>query len=54
VEQFLALMASDKKVAAGKLRLVLLRALGEAVVTADFPFELLRGLLADHLARPAA
>jgi 3-dehydroquinate synthase len=49
VEQFLGLMASDKKVAAGKLRLVLLRAPGDATVTADFPFELLRGLLADLL-----
>ena len=53
-EQFLGLMAADKKVAAGKLRLVLLRAPGEATVTADFPFELLRGLLADFLHRPAA
>ena len=53
-EQFLGLMAADKKVAAGKLRLVLLRAPGEATVTADFPFELLRGLLADFLRRPAA
>ena len=53
-EQFLGLMAADKKVAAGKLRLVLLRAPGEATVTADFPFELLRGLLSDFLRRPAA
>lgn len=35
-EQMLGLMASDKKVLAGKLRLVLLRSLGEAVVTSDF------------------
>lgn len=40
-EDFLQLMASDKKVAEGRLRLVLLRALGEAVVTADFPPEVL-------------
>ncbi|SFF23667.1 3-dehydroquinate synthase [Fontimonas thermophila] len=33
---FLQRMALDKKVAHGKLRLVLLRAIGEAVVTADF------------------
>lgn len=33
---FRRLMAGDKKVAAGRLRLVLLRALGEAVLTADF------------------
>lgn len=36
-EQFLQLMAVDKKVLAGKLRLVLLKKLGEAVVTAEFP-----------------
>jgi 3-dehydroquinate synthase len=54
VDQFLGLMASDKKVAAGRIRLVLLRALGDATVTADFPFELLRGLLAERLVRPAA
>lgn len=35
-DQMLGLMASDKKVLAGKLRLVLLRGLGKAVVTADF------------------
>jgi 3-dehydroquinate synthase len=34
--RFLELMGQDKKVQAGRLRLVLLRALGEAVVTADF------------------
>jgi 3-dehydroquinate synthase len=33
---FRSLMAHDKKVAAGRLRLVLLRNLGEAVVTAEF------------------
>ncbi len=35
-QRFLELMGHDKKVQAGKLRLVLLRALGEAVVTAEF------------------
>ncbi len=34
----LDLMGMDKKVLAGKLRLVLLRSLGEAVITSDFPF----------------
>lgn len=34
--RFLDLMGHDKKVAAGRLRLVLLRALGEAVLSADF------------------
>jgi len=33
---FLRLMAQDKKVAGGRLRLVLLRAIGESLVTADF------------------
>lgn len=35
-EQFLSAMAVDKKVLDGRLRLVLLKALGEAVVTSDF------------------
>lgn len=36
-DEFKSLMAVDKKVLDGNLRLVLLKALGEAVVTADFP-----------------
>ncbi len=36
-DRFRELMSVDKKVLAGQLRLVLLRRLGEAVVTADFP-----------------
>ncbi len=36
-QQARELMGMDKKVLAGKLRLILLRRLGEAVVTADFP-----------------
>jgi 3-dehydroquinate synthase len=35
-DDFLKLMARDKKVAAGKLRLILLRAIGEAQLTSDF------------------
>ncbi len=46
-ERMMELMAVDKKVVEGQLRLVLLKALGEAVVTADFPAELLRQTL-DH------
>ncbi|MEQ8797827.1 MAG: 3-dehydroquinate synthase [Salinisphaeraceae bacterium] len=45
------LMARDKKVVAGELRLVLLRALGEAVVTGDFEPDTLSRTLAEH-ARP--
>jgi len=37
VDQFLQLMAVDKKVLDGQLRLVLLRELGSAQVTSDFP-----------------
>lgn len=44
-EQFLNLMAGDKKVLDGQLRLVLLNAIGKAVVTADFP----QGLLLETL-----
>ena len=35
-DDFRSLMAMDKKVAGGRVRLVLLRAIGESVVTADF------------------
>ena len=38
-ERYLELMSHDKKVVAGNLRLVLLRALGEAVTSADVPRE---------------
>lgn len=40
-DQFLALMGQDKKVLAGKLRLVLLRELGHGVITKDFDLDLL-------------
>jgi len=40
-ERFLELMAVDKKVLDGRLRLVLLRQTGEAVVTSEVPRELL-------------
>lgn len=43
--QFLEHMAVDKKVLDGQLRLVLLSALGQAVVTADYPRELLNTTL---------
>jgi 3-dehydroquinate synthase len=38
-ERYLELMGHDKKVQAGRLRLVLLRRLGEAFVSADFSHE---------------
>jgi 3-dehydroquinate synthase len=44
-DRFLELIAVDKKVLAGRLRLVLLRALGEAVVTDAFDPGLLRATL---------
>ena len=37
VERYLELMAVDKKVEGGQLRLVLLKAIGEAVITAEVP-----------------
>ncbi len=45
-ERLLELMAVDKKVQRGRLRLVLLRAIGAAVVTADFDPAALRAELA--------
>ncbi|CAD5375403.1 3-dehydroquinate synthase [Pseudomonas sp. OF001] len=44
-EEFLRHMAVDKKVLDGQLRLVLLRQLGDAVVTADYPREVLEATL---------
>lgn len=50
-EDFLRHMAVDKKVLEGQLRLVLLRALGEAIVTADYPRDVLNATLtADYTA----
>lgn len=50
-ECFLEHMAVDKKVLDGQLRLVLLKRLGEAVVTADYPREILDATLcADYVA----
>ena len=44
-ERFLELMAVDKKVMAGRLRLVLLKGIGGARVTDDFPSDTLRASL---------
>ena len=46
VDRYLQLMGLDKKVEGGKLRLILLRSIGEAYVTADFPQAGLRRVLA--------
>jgi len=35
VEQYLDLMASDKKAEGGRIRFILLRAIGEAAITAE-------------------
>ena len=45
VERYLDLMGSDKKVEAGKLRLILLRRIGEAFFTGEFPLDALRAVL---------
>jgi 3-dehydroquinate synthase len=44
-ERYLELMAHDKKVLAGRLRLVLLKSLGEAVTYADAPHEAIAATL---------
>ncbi len=44
-DRFLELMSVDKKVQAGRLRLILLKAIGEAVITDDFDATALRDTL---------
>lgn len=46
VDQFLALMAVDKKVLDGQLRLVLLKSIGHAITTSDFPLNELKNCIA--------
>jgi 3-dehydroquinate synthase len=45
VSRYLEYMGHDKKVEGGKLRFVLLKKLGEAVITADVPTDVLNGVL---------
>lgn len=45
--RMLELMALDKKVLGGRIRLVLLKRIGQAICTADYPDDALRGLLED-------
>jgi 3-dehydroquinate synthase len=49
-DTFMSIMAVDKKVRAGKINLVLLRALGDAFVTSDFDPEFLRETINAHRA----
>ncbi len=51
VDVALALMGHDKKVQAGRLRFVLLKKLGEGVVTADVPAEALHQVLSSALSQ---
>ena len=48
IEQYLDVMAIDKKTIDGNIRLVLLRALGEALVTADYNPDKLQQTLSPH------
>ncbi|OAJ70627.1 3-dehydroquinate synthase [Methylobacillus sp. MM3] len=45
-DKYLDLMGLDKKVADGKIRLILLKAIGQAVMTGDYPQDLLKETLA--------
>ncbi len=46
-DKYMDLMAGDKKVQAGTIRLVLLKSIGEAYVTGDYPAELLEQTLTE-------
>ena len=48
-KEALALMGMDKKVLKGRIRLVLLKGLGQAVVTADYDADALEATLREHL-----
>ena len=45
VDTYLEYMGHDKKVEGGKMRFVLLKKLGEAVITGDVPTDVLNGVL---------
>jgi 3-dehydroquinate synthase len=53
-ERAMALMGMDKKVLAGRMRLVLLKRLGEGAVSGDFPAEALQTTLRAHFEARAA
>lgn len=48
LEDFLAYMSHDKKVLNGQLRLILLKQLGEAIITQDFSAEMLASAILQH------
>lgn len=48
VDRALDLMGHDKKVKHGQIRLILLKSLGQAVITQDFDSQLLAEVLSDH------
>lgn len=50
VDDFLELMQHDKKIHQGKLRFILLKSLGNAVICEDFPPDVLERAIAAHLA----
>ncbi len=54
VERYLDLMAQDKKVEAGRIRFILLKALGEAVVSSEVPSDLLQRVLSGRFIQPTA
>ena len=45
VADFMRNMARDKKVVAGRIRLVLLKAIGEAHLVSDYPDDVLEAVL---------
>ena len=51
-DKFLQIMAVDKKVKQGHINLVLLKAIGKAIVTADYDPNLLRATLEQHPQHP--
>lgn len=51
VEKILALMKVDKKAQKGKIRLILLKEIGEAILTTDYTSQQLSSVLADGYAR---
>lgn len=52
-DTFLSLMARDKKALQGQIRLVLVKSIGEATITADYDMAMLKATLEEHHALPA-